>query len=188
MATANAKKTGKKTPEYATLVPPGTVIGVPIGDGKVAFARVLDIDKGGVAILEVFRKTALPANLDDSVLTSGWLVPPFAQTAAPILDGEWPVLRRGEAFELPAPQRGFELVYGSWPFWHKWNIHRETIAKKIPAEEAARLLPTSLRSREAREEQIRSAVAEGRSWKPGEPDPEWAALVHKSVENAKNRG
>lgn len=188
MATAKPKKTGKKTPEYTTLVPPGTVIGIPLGEGKVAFGRVLSVTEGGVAVLEVSRRTGRPEELGDDVFTSGWLVPPFAQTVTPILEKEWSILKRGEAFEVPPPLRDQELAYGMWPFWHKMNILQQTTAKKIPADEAARLPDTGLRSREAREEQIRSAVAEGRSWKPGEPDPEWAALVHKSVENAKNRG
>ena len=134
-----------------------------------------------MAVIEVFRKAGRVEDFDESVLRSGFVMPPFVQTLTPILDGQWPIVQRAERFELGPPERDFVFAYGMWPLWHKCDVRLETMQRSIAPEEAARLLDSSLFGVKDREKQVAQAIREGREWKPGEPDPEWAALVHKSI-------
>ncbi|HSN99766.1 MAG TPA: Imm26 family immunity protein [Candidatus Nanopelagicales bacterium] len=170
-----------KVPDYESMVPAGTIFGIPIEQGKFAFGRVLSVAPGGLMLVEVFRKSGSIAEFDDTVIESGFAAPPFQHTVGPIIEKRWRMLRRGERFELVAPESEFEFVYGAWPFWHAMNSRHETVRRDIPAEEAARRISTEIRSDSGREERVAAAIREGRSWRPGEPDPEWAAFVWRSV-------
>ncbi|WP_433937369.1 hypothetical protein AB3662_22315 [Sorangium cellulosum] len=184
---SKAKTTAKrsKVPDYPSMVPAGTVIGIPIGEDRSAFARVLSVERGGMMVLEVFRKAGRPEEFDPSVLESGFALPPFVHTVAPVIEERWPVVRRDERFELAPPESELQFVHGLWPFWHAKNVRQETTQREISGEEAARRLPASLRGDEDREARVAQAIREGRTWTPGEPDPEWAASVRRSLEKAK---
>ncbi|WP_437693837.1 Imm26 family immunity protein [Sorangium sp. So ce176] len=174
-----------KVPDYATMVPAGTVIGIPIGDERWAFGRVLSVHRSGTMVVEVFRKAGRREEFDASVLESGFAVPPFVHTVGAVLQGAWPVVHRDERFELAPPESELQFVYGVWPFWHAQNVRQETTQEEIPGEEAARRLPTGVRGDEDRAARVAQAIREGRTWTPGEPDPEWAASVRRSLEKAK---
>lgn len=184
------KRTGasRRVPDYPSMVAAGSVIAIPIHDGQVAFGRVLSVGTGGTMIVEVFRKFGKVEDYDTSVLASGFAVPPFSATVGPILDGRWPVIQKDTEFELCEPELSFEFASGAWPFWHRSNVRQQTVEQDIPPEVAARLLPNGIRIYEDREEQITRALQSGAEWKPGEPVPEWAALVWKAIERAKERG
>jgi hypothetical protein len=89
---------------------PGDVFAVPLGDGRVAFGRVMRIDKASGVLIEFFRRTAPRLAYDEAIPASGRLFHPVSSGAGPLREQRWTVVHSDPGYTFAADDEALEFV------------------------------------------------------------------------------
>jgi Immunity protein 26 len=140
----------------------GDVFAVPLGDGRVAFGRVMRVDKASGLLIEFFRYTAPTLEYDEAIAASGRLFHPVHSGAGPFRECRWTIVGSDPGYAFDAVDEGLEFVSPA-PVGDDWCVVdlKGRILRRVPADEAAAMERDGLVGPEAREQRIRDELARG---------------------------
>lgn len=180
-AASIAKKKVSGSPGARQTVEPGTWVGIPLGDDRFAFARVVALrpPPANVATVVVHRSEGTRESFDpERAATSALRVPPFLLLGSWMLE-RWPVLAKPtSAFAPASTEIDFDFAPGTPGVWRRSSARTSGPVGPVLEPEVARgLVSAAMMQAEAREIQVRAAVASDASWSVGDPDPFMVRVV-----------
>lgn len=132
-------KTQKKPRDQAFKV--GDVFAIPLGGGRVAFGRVMMLDKMRGLLVEVFRKVGRSIEGEPGVTTSGRLFHPILASVAALRSWRWIVVASDPDYRLSAEDAALQFsARGPRSGWVVVDLPGK-IVRTIDEEEAGRMEP-----------------------------------------------
>lgn len=173
-ATTRPGKTTRRTEA------PGTIVGIPLGDGRHACARIVAVDPPptNVGTVVVYRTEVTSGEPDAAPApTSDFRVPPFLLLLSD-MPPSWPVLAEAEGAYQPSPtEAAIRFGRGTPGLWRPIGPTQKELGGPVSPEEARALVSTAERRAAHREQQVREAVEANARWSVGDPDPDMVREV-----------
>lgn len=165
------------------IFPAGTFLGVPLGDGRFAYARIIDSTPANSCSVVVYTSRGTAGAFDaSSAVTSDLRIPPFQAIVNQAFRDQLVVLATPDEPFVPGPlERAIRFAAGpgegSW-YAANFRLDEPLDTTPLPVEVAARtLVDRSMKGVDLRVAQVREATERDARWSPGDPDPEMVRAV-----------